>query len=44
MNVSFLEKMDVFWYQLGKGIKLSVYIFLILVIVWGLTKIMQTLP
>ncbi len=42
--MSFLEKMDVFWYHLGKGIKLSVYIFFMLVIVWGLSKIMQDVP
>ncbi len=42
--MSFLEQMDVFWYQLGKGIKLSVWISFMLVIVWVMSKIMESFP
>lgn len=40
--MNFLEHMDVFWYQLGKGIKISVWIFFMLFVVWVLSKIMES--
>lgn len=42
--MSFLEQMDVFWYQLGKGIKLTVWIFFLLIVVWILSRIIENLP
>jgi hypothetical protein len=42
--MNFLEKMDIFWYQLGKLIKLSVWIFLLLILVWILSRIIESFP
>jgi len=42
--MDFLEQMDIFCYQLGKAIKLSVWVFALLVVFWVISRIMAALP